>query len=237
MNQIPIIINGAFGKMGTLAYQTLAASQDFLVLGQLGRGEPLQKIIQETQCKVVLDLTSAECVYENTLKIIQAGAHPVIGTSGLKQAEVAELQHLCQEKKIGGLIVPNFSVAAVLMMHFSKQAALFLKSAEIIEAHHPQKKDAPSGTARRTAELIQSNLNTGSQQNVPIHSIRLPGILAKQDVIFGQTGETLTISHQTIDRQSFMPGILLACQKAPYLTKLHYGLEPILFGEHIENLS
>jgi 4-hydroxy-tetrahydrodipicolinate reductase len=231
MKPINIIVNGAFGKMGTVACQTLEQHPEFVIKGQLRRGEPLEEIIQTTQADVVLDLTRADCAYENSLKIIQSGASPVIGTSGLTASQIIELQKLCEEKKLGGIIVPNFSIAAVLMMHFSTLAAPFLNQVEIIEAHHPQKLDAPSGTARRTAELIQNATPIASQHAIPIHSVRLPGILARQEVLFGQTGETLSITHQTIDRISFMPGLVLACQKAHTLDKLYCGLEHLLF-EH-----
>jgi len=231
MKPISIIINGAFGKMGLIACQTLEKQPEFIIKAKLGRGEPLEETIHRTQTEVVLDLTRADCAYENSLKIIQAGAHPVIGTSGLTANQIIDLQNLCERKHLGGIIVPNFSIAAVLMMHFSTLAAAYLHQIEIIEAHHPQKLDAPSGTARRTAELIQQATPEEFRHAIPIHSLRLPGILARQEVIFGQIGETLSITHQTIDRVSFMPGLILACQKANTLNKLYCGLEYLLFKD------
>jgi len=230
MKPIPIIINGAFGKMGMIACQTLEKQPEFIIKAKLGRGEPLQETIHRTQTEVVLDLTCADCAYENSVKIIQAGARPVIGTSGLTAKQIIDLQNLCEKKLLGGIIVPNFSIAAVLMMHFSTLAAAYLNQVEIIEAHHPQKLDAPSGTARRTAELIQQATAQEYRHDIPIHSVRLPGILARQEVLFGQIGETLSITHQTIDRVSFMPGLVLACQKARTLDKLYCGLEHLLFN-------
>jgi 4-hydroxy-tetrahydrodipicolinate reductase len=145
---------------------------------------------------------------------------------------------------LGGLIAPNFSLAAVLMMQFSAVAGRYLHDVEIIEAHHPQKIDAPSGTAMKTADLIAKSRDISTQSSsllteklpargelhhgIPIHALRLPGVLAQQDVIFGQHGETLTLTHRTIDRASFMPGLVLACQRVTSLTTLCYGLEHVL---------
>jgi 4-hydroxy-tetrahydrodipicolinate reductase len=139
MKPISIIINGAFGKMGLIACKTLEKQPEFIIKAKLGRGEPLEETIHRTQTEVVLDLTRADCAYENSLKIIKAGAHPVIGTSGLTANQIIDLQNLCERKHLGGIIVPNFSIAAVLMMHFSTLAAAYLHQIEIIEAHHPQK--------------------------------------------------------------------------------------------------
>ena len=242
---IRVLINGAFGKMGALACATLEAHPDFKLLAKLGRNDDLAKAIQEHQAQVVVDLTLADVVYTNTLKIIEQHAHPVIGTSGLNDQQVLELQSLCEREQLGGIIVPNFSIGAVLMMHFSSIAARLMSDVEIVEMHHPQKLDAPSGTAMKTAELISAaregripNLarekmildgaRGARYQDVMIHSLRLSGVLAKQDVIFGHPGETLTLSHQTIDRQAYMPGLVLACQRAPELPSLYNGLEKLL---------
>lgn len=244
MNKIRIIVNGAQGKMGTIACQTLQQHPDFELVAALSRQDPLAESIQNTQAQVVVDLTRADCVLENTLTIIQQGAHPVIGTSGLQSADIKRLQHQCEEKKLGGIIVPNFSISAVLLMRFAGMAARYLPNVEIIEAHHPQKLDAPSGTALKTADVIAAQRQQApaalatqalipgalgaNYHDVPIHSIRLPGILAQQDVLFGHLGETLTLRHQTIDRQSFMPGLVMACQAVSQLQSLYYGLEHLL---------
>ena len=168
----------------------------------------------------------------------------MIGTSGLLDAEIDELRALCAVAKLGGLIVPNFSIAAVLMMQFAAKAAYYLPDVEIVEAHHPAKAEAPSGTALKTADVIAKARTRAPHlprcqeivpgalgalhQDVRIHSLRLPGTLAQQDVIFGQLGETLTLRHQTMDRLSFMPGVVLACQKVLVLDKLVYGLDQLL---------
>lgn len=238
-----IIVNGAHGKMGRLAVEMLNTQPDFEVVAALGRADNLPETIRTTGAEVVVDLTCASAVYQNTLDIIKAGSCPVIGTSGLLPEQYITLKAFCDEKKLGGIIAPNFSIGAVLMMHFASVAAKYIPDVEIIEAHHPQKQEAPSGTAIKTAELIAQSrkshtlapsheLLAGARgavsQGVPIHALRLPGTLAAQEVIFGQVGETLSIAHRTLDRVSFMPGLLLACQKVRGLSTLHYGLEHLL---------
>lgn len=242
--QIRVIVNGAAGKMGSIACTTLESHSEFTLVAQLNKSDNLAQAIKTTQAQIVVDLTRADCVYENALTIIQNGARPVIGTSGLVASQVEELNKLCEQQKLGGIIAPNFSIGAVLMMLCAAKAAEYLPEVEIIEAHHQQKLDAPSGTALKTADMIAASrkspknklalkeLVTGSRggtyEEINIHSLRLPGILARQEVIFGSTGETLSITHNSIDRQCFMPGIVLACQKVMHLTKLVYGLEHIL---------
>jgi 4-hydroxy-tetrahydrodipicolinate reductase len=239
-----VIVNGAFGKMGVVACETLHKHPEFELVARLGRDDDLAATISRTRAQIVIDLTRADCVYENSLTIIKEGAHPIIGTSGLLAEQIDVLQKACDEHQLGGLIVPNFSISAVLMMRFAAIAASFLPDVEIIETHHPQKLDAPSGTAIKTADVIAAHRTIDSSppalkellpgargaihHDIRIHSLRLPGTLARQDVIFGQMGETLTITHNTIDRISFMPGMMLCCQKVGQLTGLHYGLEHIL---------
>jgi 4-hydroxy-tetrahydrodipicolinate reductase len=242
--QIKVIVNGAQGKMGELACKTIEEHSSLTLVAGLGRHDVLADEIRAKQADVVVDLTRADSVYDNSLTIIELGAHPVIGTSGLNDKQIAKLQHLSLEKKLGGLIVPNFSIGALLMMHFASIASRFFPECEIVEAHHQNKLDAPSGTALKTAELIKnarmseraqlklkelvSGARGGIYQDVPVHAIRLPGILAKQDVIFGSFGETLTIGHNSIDRSAFMPGLALACTSVMDLDTLYYGLEHIL---------
>lgn len=239
-----VIVNGAGGKMGALACQTLNSHQEFELVAQLGKEDNLAQAIKDTKAQIVVDLTRADCVYQNSLTIINHNAHPIIGTSGLLPDQIKELTTLCTSRALGGIIAPNFSISAVLMMIFSAKAAEYFSEVEIIETHHQQKLDAPSGTALKTAELIaaarrnpRNKLNLkelipgvrgGSHYDVNIHSLRLPGIIARQQVIFGNTGETLTITDDCNDRRSFMPGIILSCQKVLGLTTLIYGLEHLL---------
>ncbi|MFC3908231.1 4-hydroxy-tetrahydrodipicolinate reductase [Legionella dresdenensis] len=242
--QTAVIVNGALGKMGALACETLEKHPDFTLVGKLTRGDDLALAIKDTRATVVVDLTRADAAYTNALTIINSSAHPVIGTSGLTTEQVAHLQEISASKKLGGIIAPNFSIGAVLMMKFAAQAARYLPEAEIIEIHHQQKYDAPSGTAAKTAEMMAAaraeqpkhlssheaiaGVRGGKHHNVAIHSLRLPGVLARQQVIFGNQGETLTISHDSIDRASFMPGVVLCCLKVLQLDKLLYGMEAIL---------
>jgi 4-hydroxy-tetrahydrodipicolinate reductase len=241
---IGVIVNGAQGKMGQLACETIQKHAEFELLAGLGRSDDLAQAIADLNARIVVDLTRADSVYQNTKIIIEQGAHPVIGTSGLLEAEIEALRSLCSQKKLGGLIVPNFSIAAVLMMQFAAKAAHYLPDVEIVEAHHPAKAEAPSGTALKTADVIAKARTRAAHrprceeivsgalgalhQDVRIHSMRLPGTLAQQDVIFGQLGETLTLRHQTIDRLSFMPGVILACQHVLKLDELMYGLDQLL---------
>ena len=239
-----VIVNGSNGKMGSLACDTLKNHSEFKLVAQLNKQDNLAKAIKETDAQIVIDLTRADCVYENSMTIIKQGARPIIGTSGLVNTQIQELTALCEAMQLGGIIVPNFSIGAVLMMIFAAKAAEYLSEVEIIETHHQQKLDAPSGTALKTAEMIASarknpknklplkelipGARGGSHHDINIHSLRLPGVLARQEVIFGNLGETLSITHDTIDRRCFMPGVVLACQKVITLNTLVYGLEHLL---------
>lgn len=241
---INVIINGANGRMGSEAVKAVEKDPDLELVAAIGSNNDLAAIIQQTKANCVVDLTTPTAVFTNSKTIIENNACPIIGTTGLQSEQIAELKELCAAKNLGGLIAPNFSLAAVLMMQFSKQAAEYFPDVEIIEMHHENKKDAPSGTAIKTAELIAENTKqarlpincketlTGALgakcENIPIHSIRLPGFVAHQQVIFGGNHESLTIRHDTLHRQCFMPGIVMACKKVPALNQLVYGLEHIL---------
>lgn len=243
---IKVLVNGAFGRMGQITVKAIVDHPDLTLVGQIGREYDLKKSIKDSHADVVIDFTSPTSVYDNTCKIIEASARPVIGTSGLSNKQVDELKQLAATKKLGGIVAPNFSLGAVLMMKYAKSIAKYLPRIEIIEMHHDRKIDSPSATAIRTAQLIAEHMQSSTQQpdlstqetiagargakyeDIAIHSIRLPGILARQDIIFGNTGETLTLSHNSIDRQCFMPGVFFACQKVMTLNELVYGLEEIV---------
>lgn len=242
---IKVLVNGAFGRMGQMTSAAIQAHPGLELVGEVGRDYDLRKAIQDSRADVVVDFTEANVVYTNALAIIEAGARPVIGTSGLKKDEVKSLQTHCAELKRGGLIAPNFSLGGVLMMKHAREIAKYFPHVEIIEMHHDGKLDSPSGTAIRTAELIAQANGTLNQpdkplvetikgargalhHNIPIHAIRLPGFLAHQMVVFGGTGETLTIKHDSLDRHCFMPGVCLACEKVMEMDSLVVGLEEIL---------
>jgi 4-hydroxy-tetrahydrodipicolinate reductase len=242
---INILVNGAFGRMGQITVDAIADDPKLALVGQIGREYDLKKSIRDSEAQVVIDFTRPESVFENAKMIIEEGVCPVIGTSGLTLDQIQALQDLCAKQKLGGLVVPNFSLGAVLMMKYAQQIVRYMPNVEIIEMHHSNKADSPSGTAMRTADLLGKACNTINQpekasheiipharganyQAVPIHSIRLPGLLAHQQIIFGNAGETLTLRHDSIDRKCFMPGICFACEKVITLDQLVYGLEHIL---------
>lgn len=238
---IKVIINGVKGKMGRVLEQSITAQPDFRLVAGIGREDDLVKSIQSTNSDVVIDFTTPQAVFKNTEMIIQSGARPVIGTTGLTLEQIETLNKKCLAKKLGGIIAPNFSLGAILMMKYAKDAARYFPDAEIIEMHHPQKIDTPSGTAINTAQMMtESRLrkNNGKKyenrtheeikRSTTIHSIRLPGLFSHQSVIFGGNGETLTICYNGIDRNCAMPGIFLACRKVMELNQLIYGLENIL---------
>jgi len=242
---IRVLVNGASGKMGQMAVKSILNESSLTLVGETGRNNNLAQEIKKNQADVVLDLTNAETVLKNVQTIIDAGVHPVVGTSGLLKDQVILLQKQCAKQKLGGVIAPNFSLGAILMMRYAEDAAKYFPNVEIIEMHHDGKLDSPSGTAVLTAELIAASRHQTPKvlektretipgargalyQQIPIHSVRLPGLVAHQQIIFGGIGETLTIRHDSIDRQSFMAGILLACQKVVGLDRLVYGLEHLI---------
>lgn len=241
---IRILVNGAQGKMGTATVKAVAEDSELELVGQTGHQDNLAAEINRTKAQVVIDFTNANEVWKNTVTIIDAGAHPVIGTSGLLPEQIKELQARCAQRQLGGIIAPNFSLGAVLMMKYAQEIVKYFPQVEIIEMHHDGKLDSPSGTAMRTAEMLATARQTAPPskkireivpgargahyQDIPVHAIRLPGLVAHQQVIFGGVGETLTLKHDSIDRVSFMPGVCFASKKVMHLKELVYGLENIL---------
>ncbi|MCG6200047.1 4-hydroxy-tetrahydrodipicolinate reductase [Psychromonas antarctica] len=241
---IKVIVNGAKGRMGSEAVKAIENDPQLQLVGQCDFGDDLAVLIKQSGAQVVVDLTTASAGFTNTQIIINAGASPVIGTSGFQTEQVNQLQALAAEKQIGGLIAPNFSVGAVLMMKFAAQAGKYLPDVEIIEAHSPQKEESPSGTGIRTVELIAAarikaatpcsdkELIEGARgaelHGIKLHSIRLPGVVAQQTVFFGGLSETLKIEHNSQHRESFMPGICLACKEVVKRHELVYGLEHLM---------
>ena len=245
MKNIRVLVNGAKGRMGQEVVKAVTVASDLELVDQTDLGDDLIARIKASQAQAVVDFTTAAVAFENTRKILEAGVHPVVGTSGLLAEQVAELQQLAEDKGIGGLIAPNFAIGAVLLMKYAQDAAKYLPDVEVIELHHNRKADAPSGTAVKTAQLIaearqeipkslveEKELFEGARgsevHGVRVHSLRLPGLVAHQEVIFGGTGETLTIRHDSIHRESFMPGVCLACRKVIGTQQLFYGLEYLL---------
>ncbi|OGT36700.1 MAG: 4-hydroxy-tetrahydrodipicolinate reductase [Gammaproteobacteria bacterium RIFCSPHIGHO2_12_FULL_38_14] len=222
---IKILLSGANGKMGKTVIASITHEKDLQLVAKTTRGDDLTKAIRQYHPDVVIDFTEPSCAFENTKKIIEAGARAVVGTTGFSDIDIQNIRELCATKKQGVIIAPNFSIGAALMMRYAQETAKYFPDAEIIEYHHPQKKDAPSGTAKKTAAMIAENTEN---KNIPIHSIRLPGFFADQKVVFGAPGETLVIQHATVDRNAMMPGLFLCCREVMTLDHLVYGIEGFL---------
>lgn len=241
---IRVVVNGAKGRMGHEVVKALAQEPELQLAGEADKDDNIGRVIEHTKADIVVDFTTAHVAFENIKQIIAAGARPVVGTTGLSKQQVAELTALCAEKKLGGLIAPNFSIGAILLIRMASECAKYFPHVEIIELHHDAKVDAPSGTALHTAEsLLKNKTKTtkhvqekmtlegarGAQYgDIHIHSVRLPGLVAHEEVIFGAAGQTLTLRHDTFHREAFMPGVMLACKKVMSLHELVYGLEHIL---------
>jgi 4-hydroxy-tetrahydrodipicolinate reductase len=236
---------GAKGKVGATMVQAVEAAEDLTFTAGVDAGDPLS-LFTDNQTEVVIDFTHPDVVMNNLKFLIDNGIHVVVGTTGFTDERLAQVRAWTVAKPdVAVLIAPNFAIGAVLSMHFAKQAARFFESAEVIELHHPQKADAPSGTAARTARLIAEArkdlppnpdaTSTGIEgargadvDGIPVHSVRLAGLVAHQEVLFGTQGETLTIRHDSIDRTSFVPGVLLAVRTVREHPGLTVGLEPLL---------
>jgi 4-hydroxy-tetrahydrodipicolinate reductase len=236
---------GAKGKVGATMVAAVEAAEDLTFTTGVDAGDPLN-LFSESQTEVVIDFTHPDVVMDNLKFLIDNGIHAVVGTTGFTDARLNQVEGWLKDKPgIAVLIAPNFAIGAVLSMHFARQAARFFESAEVIELHHPQKADAPSGTAARTARLIAEArkglppnpdaTSTGIEgargadvDGIPVHSVRLAGLIAHQEVLFGTQGETLTIRHDSLDRTSFVPGVLLAVRSVGEYPGLTVGLEPFL---------
>ena len=217
---INVAVSGAAGRMGQTVCSAVEGADD---LALVGRADPLLEdslgdVLGDAD--VVVDFSTPDAALANARTCLEAGVHCVMGTTG---ADFASLEGVGDSNLF---VAPNFAIGAVLMMQFSQQAARHMPECEIIELHHDRKVDAPSGTAARTAELIAA---AGGNVHEPIHSVRLPGLVAHQEVLFGGPGQTLTIRHDSIDRESFMPGVLLAVRKVGSLERSPtIGLEQLL---------
>ena len=272
---IPVIVNGAAGKMGREVIKAVAQASDLTLLGAIdttpqhqgkdagelaGLSEPLEVPIsnqlepmlayvageRQMHPGVLVDFTHPDVVYNNIRSAIAYGIRPVVGTTGLSPAQIQELSDFAEKASTGCLIIPNFSIGMVLLQEAAVRASQYFDQVEIIELHHNQKADAPSGTAIQTAQLLGElgkTFNTAmveetekipgargslADEGIRIHSVRLPGLIAHQEVIFGAAGQIYTLRHDTSDRACYMPGVLLAIRKVNQLKSLVYGLEKIL---------
>lgn len=256
-----VMVAGAAGKMGQEVCRAVNADPDLELVAaydannlasglDVGHGARPVLIVNDqatalaAETQVMIDFTTPSAVKKNVTTAIEAGVHCVVGTTGLTEDDLNDLAAAAAKYKVNVLVAPNFAIGAILMMEMAKTASKFLESAEIIELHHDQKADAPSGTALKTALGIggradKTRLRPGEKETIPgarggvvngvhIHSVRLPGLVAHQEVIFGGVGQTLTIRHDTIDRTSFMPGVMLATKEVGNHPGLTFGLEHYL---------
>lgn len=223
-----VAVAGAGGRMGRMVCEAVPSTPGLTLVAEVGRGDDLRAALVSSRAKVLVDFTSPQAGADHLDLAIELGVHPVIGTTGIPRERLETAAARARERSLGGVVAPNFAIGAVLMIELARRAAPHLRAVEIIEAHHPRKLDAPSGTALRTRDQIQGALGPGSE--IPIHSVRLPGFVASQEVILGGEGERLSIRHDTLDRGCFAPGILLAVRRAPSLRELHFDLAPLLLS-------
>lgn len=275
MNKIRVLVSGACGRMGAEVVRAVLAEEDLALVGAVDpRGEgrdageaaglpecgvkihpTLNEALSESRPDVTIDFTEPGAAAANALAVVAAGARPVIGTTGMNAEDLSGLQQAIELRGTAGIVAPNFAIGAVLLMKFAAEAIRYLPDCEIIEMHHEAKKDAPSGTALYSAQLIAMaqrlarekdgtsavqaavrpeeqilapGARGGRSHDIPIHSVRLPGFVASQEVIFGGPGQTLVIRHDTTDRKCFMPGVILATRRIVGLKGFYLGLESIL---------
>lgn len=262
MSQIKVIVAGAGGRMGKEVLKLVLEDKELQLAAAVDRSsagtdagvlvglqeagvavkEDLETALASVSADVLVDFTTPQSAYANTALAIKYGVRPVIGTTGFTPEQIEELDKQCQEQGIGGLIAPNFSIGAILMMKFAAQASKYFPHLEIIEYHGDQKLDAPSGTAVKTAEMIaavRQELRQGNPEEEEtiegargayyngfrIHSVRLPGVFAQEEVVFGGFGQTLKIRHDSYERAGYMPGVKVGIQKVLEYTGMIYGFE------------
>jgi 4-hydroxy-tetrahydrodipicolinate reductase len=239
-----VAVMGAKGRMGSEAVAAINSANDLTLSAALDIGDSIEELIH-SGTEVIVDFTTPDSVMKNLEFAIKNGIHVVVGTTGFDEKKLEQLKNLLSKQpKVGALIAPNFGLGAVLMMQFSQTAAKYFESAEVIEMHHANKIDAPSGTAVRTAEMITSARKAAKKPNmpdatktslpgargakvgdVPVHSVRGHGYVAHQEVVFSDSGETLTIRHDSINRSGFMPGVLIGIRNVAKNPGLTVGLE------------
>ncbi|MDQ0789575.1 4-hydroxy-tetrahydrodipicolinate reductase [Streptomyces sp. B3I8] len=247
MSKLRVAVLGAKGRIGAEAVRAVEAAEDLELVAALGRGDGLETLTG-TGTQVAVELTTPDSVMDNLDFCVRHGIHAVVGTTGWTEDRLARLRGwLDGSPETGVLIAPNFSIGAVLTMKFAQLAAPYFESVEVVELHHPKKVDAPSGTATRTAQLIAAarakagtapapdatttaldGARGANVDGVPVHAVRLRGLLAHQEVLLGAEGETLTVRHDSLHHSSFMPGILLGVRRVVTAPGLTFGLEHFL---------
>lgn len=246
--QIRVAVAGANGRMGQEVVNMLGQDEQFVYTGALdtrGDDAAVGARIEEMRPDVLVDFTTPHSVYRHLEICLQNGVRPVVGTTGLTPEQIQEMTKRFEEAELGCIVAPNFAIGAILCMKFSAIAAKYMPHVEIIELHHDRKLDAPSGTALKTAEMIAAVREEYKQghpeeketipgargaeyQGFRIHSVRLPGMVAHQEVLFGATGQTLSIRHDSINRESFMPGVNMAIKAVMNMNGFIYGLEHLI---------
>ncbi len=246
-NQIRVGVLGAQGKVGQAICAAVEAADDLELVAGLDKDDALEGFT-DAKTQVVVDFTHPDVVMPNLRWLVGHGIHAVVGTTGFDEDRLAQVRGWAADSpEVGVLIAPNFAIGAVLSMRFAEQAARWFESVEVIELHHPNKADAPSGTAFRTAGVIADarrlagvgispdatsteleGARGASVDGIRVHSVRLAGLVAHQEVLFGTQGETLTIRHDSIDRSSFAPGVLLGVRRIGELPGLTVGLDALL---------
>ena len=247
MGETRVGVIGAHGRMGAESVRAVSAAGDLELVASIGSRDSLEKLT-DADVQVAVEFTRPDVVMDNVRWCVERGIHVVTGTTGFTPSRLDEVRGwLASAPGVGVAVVPNFALGAVLMMRFAETAARYFESVEIVELHHPQKIDAPSGTARLTAERVAAaraavglgdlpdatrdevdGARGASIDGIPVHSIRARGLVAHQEVLFGAAGETLTIRHDSFDRASFMPGVLLAVRQVVGRPGLTIGLDPLL---------
>lgn len=235
--RIRVAVSGARGRMGAMTCAAVSGDPELLLVAEIDpvtaatekAFTDLSEAIDAARPQVVVDFTIPAVVRENVITCVRKRVPVVVGTTGLSAGDLAEIEKEVEANGTPVLVAPNFAMGAVLMMRFAQQAASYMRACEIIELHHDRKLDAPSGTSRLTRMKVEGQWReSGLEKEIPIHSVRLPGLVAHQEVIFGGVGETLTIRHDSLSRESFMPGVLLAVKRIRGLQGLVVGLENIL---------
>jgi 4-hydroxy-tetrahydrodipicolinate reductase len=243
---ILVAIAGHRGKVGSILATAFQAEPGIEYVGGVGSGDDLAAFLKDKRPRVLVDFTRPSVALHNALVAVAAGAAPVVGTTGIPADGIDKLEVACKEKRLGGIVAPNFAIGAVLMMYLADIAAPHFDAAEIVEMHHAGKLDAPSGTALSTAKRLAARRGSkpfshqkaeketlagtrgGEEGNIAVHSVRLPGFVADQEVIFGLPGQTLTIAHRTTSREAYVPGVLLAIRRVTSQPRFYRGLDELL---------
>ena len=239
---IKVAVAGSKGKVGQEMARALQAAEGIDYVGGVDVDGDLGQLLKQ-QVHALVDFTAPDAALQNALLAVEHGASPVVGTTGIPAEGVDQIEEACRKRRIGGIVCPNFAVGAVVMMWLAEKAAPYFQAVEVLEMHHDQKADAPSGTALATARRLAAaarfshkgadkvtleHTRGGVHENVAVHSVRLPGLVADQEVIFGLPGQTLTIAHRTTSREAFVPGVLLAVRKVTQDGAFYRRLDDLL---------